>query len=96
VIRTVVLTPSLRKELTRAKKKIPPQVIDKFLAWVQMVERDGLEEVQKISGFHDEPLQGKRRGQRSLRLNDGYRAFYVIKKDEVRFVEVFDVNNHDY
>ena len=41
----------------------------------------GLRETRKIKGYHDEPLQGDRKGQRSIRLNKAYRAFYIVKED---------------
>jgi hypothetical protein len=34
--------------------------------WVDDVEERGLEEVRKIPGWHDEPLKGERKGQRSI------------------------------
>jgi proteic killer suppression protein len=56
-----------------------------------------LESVRKIKGFHDEPLKGKRLGQRSIRLNKSYRAIYVIDRDGgVEIVEVQEVNKHEY
>lgn len=75
---------------------MPGQVLDKFEAWVRLVETIGLEEVRKVPGFHDEPLKGDRKGQRSIRLNRAYRAFYVIKKGVVAFVSVEEVNKHEY
>ena len=50
-------------------------VIEEFRAWVDAVERVGLEEARKVPGFHDEPLKGKLEGCRSIRLNDAYRAY---------------------
>lgn len=53
----------------------------------------GLYEVRKIPGYHDEPLKGKRTGQRSIRLNRAYRAIYIIyRNDVIHFVEVKEVN----
>ncbi len=51
---------------------------------------------QKIKGYHDEPLKGKRKGQRSIRLSKSYRAIYTIKKNEIEFVSIEEVNKHDY
>lgn len=68
---------------TQAKKDlrdVPSYIRDKFQGWVMAVEREGLRHVQKILGYHDEPLKGKRMGQRSIRLNRAYRALYVIKE----------------
>ena len=59
--------------------------------------RDGLEEIRKIPGYHDEPLHGERRGQRSIRLSRGYRAIYIVKSDNsIEFVSVEEVNKHEY
>jgi len=93
MIRTVVLTRRAQKQLDRA----PQQVNAKMLAWMDAVELDGLEEVRRIPGFHDEPLRGERAGQRSIRLNRSWRAIYVIRDNsDVEFVSVEEVMNHDY
>jgi toxin HigB-1 len=76
--------------------KLPKHVLVKLHLWVTLVGEHGLEEVRKIRGYHDEPLVGTRLGQRSIRLNKSYRAFYRIEKDIVEFVDVFDVNPHEY
>jgi proteic killer suppression protein len=62
-IREIRLSRSARKDLRR----VPAHILDKFETWVQAVELDGLEEVRKIPGYHDEPLSGDRLGQRSIR-----------------------------
>ena len=35
---------------------------------------DGLEEVRKVPGYHDEPLKGDQAGERSIRLSRSYRC----------------------
>jgi proteic killer suppression protein len=92
MIRIVVITERAKKDL----RYIPARVLDKFEAWVHLVESIGLEETRKIAGFHDEPLQGKRKGQRSIRLNRAYRAIYRVNKDAIEFVSVEEVSKHDY
>lgn len=52
--------------------------------------------MRKIPGYHDEPLHGARAGQRSIRLNRSWRAFYVIVRERVVFVEVIEINHHEY
>jgi len=53
--------------------------------------------VRKISGYHDEPLHGNRIGQRSIRLNKSYRAIYTeLDSGEIHFIEIVEVNKHDY
>ena len=78
-------------------KKAPVQVQMKFYAWVKMVTESGLMTVRRIPGFHDEPLTGKLKGFRSIRLNDQWRAFYTIASDgSIEFVQVKEVNAHEY
>ena len=53
--------------------------------------------MRKRPGFHDEPLKGKRQGQRSIRLNKGFRAIYTIDTGGViHFIEIAEVNKHEY
>jgi proteic killer suppression protein len=78
-------------------KKVPAHILIKLYEWIEAVSHDGLLEVRKIPGYHDEPLKGDRRGQRSIRLSKAYRAIYIINnKDEMEIVEVIEVNKHDY
>lgn len=78
-------------------KKISVHIVKKLQAWVDDVGHHGLSEIRKIPGYHDEPLKGKRSGQRSIRLSKAYRAFYTIENDgSIRFIEVREVNKHDY
>ena len=76
---------------------VPEVIRRKFRLWVALVEESGIREVRKHKGFHDEPLKGKRRGQRSVRLNRAYRAIYVERETgTVELLEVLEVNKHDY
>ena len=69
----------------------------KLRAWIDDVENNGLEEARRRPGYHDEPLHGERRGQRSVRLNRAWRAIYiVVDGGTVEFVEVEEVNKHVY
>jgi len=64
---------------------------------VDAVERDGLHEVRKIPGYHDEPLKGKRQGQRSIRLSRAYRAIYAVRNEgPAEFVSIEEVSKHEY
>ena len=49
----------------------------------------------KSRGYHDEPLQGIRRGQRSVRMNKAYRLIYRLIEDRVH-IEILEVNKHEY
>lgn len=91
-IHEVVISKKALKDL----KKVPRVILDKLQSWIEAIELEGLQEVRKLPGFHDEPLKGKRKGQRSIRLNRSYRAIYTIKSDKVEFVLIEEVNKHDY
>ena len=92
-IRAVRLSRRAQKELRSA----PPHVRSKLKAWIEGVRRDGLDEMRKIPGFHDEPLKGKRKGHRSIRLSRGYRAIYRVLPDgALFFAYVEEVTKHGY
>jgi proteic killer suppression protein len=85
------------KSVDKSLTTLPIFIQQKFRAWVVAVERDGMPEVRKLKGFHDEPLRGDRAGQRSVRLNRSYRAIYVEQKDGVILIaQVIEVNKHEY
>ncbi len=78
-------------------RKLPNFVVDKLLAWAKSVELKGLREIRKIPGYHDEPLRGDRKGQRSIRLSKAYRAIYMEERDgSVNLVVIEEVNRHEY
>lgn len=88
----VILSHKFEKDL----KKIPDYIQIKFYSWVEDVEKFGLEQIRKIKGYHDEPLKGQRKGQRSIRLSKSYRVIYVVEDNIPRVVEVIDINKHNY
>lgn len=90
--RRVEITKRAGKQL----RKVPDHIKVNLMIWVAAVELDGVEEVRKLPGYHDEPLQGIRTGQRSIRLSRSYRAIYQVKKDVIEFVSVEEVSKHDY
>ena len=77
-------------------KKVPGHIVVKLMSWVDSVANEGLEETRKIKGYHDEPLKGERKGQRSIRLSLAYRAIYEVRKSKVEFVQILEVSKHDY
>ena len=87
----------ISKRAEREIIKLPSHIQKKLRLWVHDVERLGLSEVQKIPGYHDEPLKGVRKGQRSIRLNIAYRAIYTIRDNgNIEFAYIEEVNKHDY
>ncbi len=92
MIQAVILTSQAKKDL----RKVPLNIRDKLEFWIGLVESTGLEQVRNIPGFHDEALKGQRKGKRSIRLSQAYRAIYIVVKGEVHFAEVQEVNKHKY
>jgi addiction module RelE/StbE family toxin len=53
--------------------------------------------VRQVRGYHDEPLMGKLRDVRSVRLGRSYRLYYrIIESSVVETVLVEEINRHDY
>ena len=84
------------KRAAKSLLKVPRRVAVGFIFWKKEVETHGIERVRRIPGYHDEPLKGKLRGVRSVRLGRGYRAYYRVKNGEVLALIVEEVNKHDY
>lgn len=85
------------KKVDKQLKKIPIYIQEKFRSWVEAVLEIGIYKVRTNKGFHDEPLKGERLGQRSIRLNNAYRAIYIHKShSEIELIEVIEVNKHEY
>lgn len=70
----------ISRQALKDLKRTPQYLQEKFRAWLVAVNKSGLEETRKRSGWHDEPLHGDRKGQRSIRLNKQWRAIYILKK----------------
>ena len=93
MVREVRISKTAEKQL----RKVPRYVAEKLQLWALLVVAEGLAEARKVPGYHDEPLRGKRAGQRSIRLSRSYRAIYVELKDgTVEFAYVEEVSKHDY
>lgn len=87
----------LAERARRQLRRVPGYIGDKLMAWVESVEEDGLEATRRVPGFHDEPLKGRRRGQRSIRLSRQWRAIYEIRTDGgAELVSVEEVTPHAY
>lgn len=84
------------KEAYKDLRLVPFFIVDKFDTWIQSVHEIGIVEVRKIPGYHDEPLLGKRKGFRSIRLSRSYRAIYKTSDEFVELIVVCEVNKHVY
>ncbi len=78
-------------------RKAPGYIVDKVQIWADMVEKEGLNKVQKVPGFRDHTLKGKRKHQRSVYLNKQWRLIYTLdKKTKKIIIIVEEVMPHDY
>jgi proteic killer suppression protein len=90
---SVIWSKKVQKQLVN----IPSPIAKKFFAWVTAVRIAGLRSVRSRPGFHDESLRGDRQGQRSIRLNQAWRAIYVEHHDgALELIEVIEVTHHEY
>jgi proteic killer suppression protein len=87
----------ITKRALKDLAQVPRYLADKLQGWVDAVRERGLEEVRKVAGYHDEPLKGRRTGQRSIRLSRAYRAIYKIGREPGgSYVSIEEVGKHDY
>lgn len=78
-------------------KKLPKYIKEAVLVWIASVEEEGIQNIRRIKGYHDEPLKGHRKGQRSVRLNKAYRLIYKEdEKGKLIVILILEVNKHDY
>ena len=83
------------RDIKKQCHKLPSSVVKKYELWKDIVFRHGPDKLREFPGFHDEKLQGKRKGQNSARLNIQYRVIYTVKQDEVT-VFVIEITPHNY
>lgn len=74
-------------------RKLPKYIQAALRNWTLEIQKHGIISVRKIPGYHDEPLKGKRKQQRSIRLSRAYRAIYTETNE---MILVLEVNKHDY
>ena len=85
------------KNFEKQLKKLPKFINEAVLIWISTVEKIGIRETRKLKGYHDEPLKGSRRGQRSVRLNKAYRLFYTEQDyGLIDLITIGEVNKHGY
>ncbi len=78
-------------------RKLPKHIAAAYFTWVKTVELDGIRAARMLPGYHDEPLKGDRRGQRSVRLSRGYRVLYEeTESGNIILIGVQEVNKHEY
>lgn len=83
------------RDIRKVARKLPPQVLEKYEVWKELVFRHGPEKLREFPGFHDEKLRGEREGERSSRLSLQYRVIYQVE-NEVVTVFVLEITPHKY
>lgn len=87
----------LSRSAYRSLYRLPEHIVSKLKTWIAQIEMIGTREVRQHPGFHDEPLKGKRKGQRSARLSRSYRVIYHERKDKGdHVILVTEVTKHEY
>ncbi len=78
-------------------KKLPDYILAAFYTWVKTVELDGIRRTRILPGYHDEPLRGDRKGQRSVRLSKSYRVIYEeTDSGNIILIGILEINKHEY
>jgi proteic killer suppression protein len=75
--------------------KLPSYIKESLRDWMEVVQFVGIRYTRQFRGYNDEPLKGKRRGQRSVRLNRAYRVIYIEINNNLEIL-IIEVNKHDY
>lgn len=90
----VILSPFVQKRI----KKLPKYVQQTLRTWSTLIEEHGIHNMRRVPGYHDEPLKGQRKGQRSSRLSRDYRVIYEEQNCSLRVIYIFvvEANKHDY
>ncbi|MCX5919987.1 MAG: hypothetical protein NTW61_01485 [Candidatus Melainabacteria bacterium] len=86
----IQLTKLAEKQLLKAPQPIQQKLKD----WIKLLEAEGLAFVRTVKSYHDEPLQGQRMGQRSVRLNRQWRAIYEELTGTLLSIQ--EITPHDY
>jgi proteic killer suppression protein len=90
---TVTVSKLADKQMT----KIPEHILSRLKSWIETVEQFGLIYARTLKSLHDEPLQGKRKGQRSIRLNKQWRLIYSENETTQQIeILILEVTPHDY
>jgi proteic killer suppression protein len=87
----------LTKFAEKQLRKLPKHILAAYQTWAKTVEIDGIRATRLLSGYHDEPLKGERKRQRSVRLSKAYRVIYEeTESHNIVLIGVQEVNKHEY
>ena len=77
-------------------KRLPSHIRNTIVVWMDVVRSQGLLTARRVRGYNDESLKGKRKGQRSIRLNRSYRLIYEENNEELTIITILEVHKHEY
>ena len=83
----------LTKKAVKDIKSLPQHIKERFFNFIETIEDVGYIETLKYPSYKDESLIGKRKGQRSARLNRSYRVIYKLEREDI---DILEINKHDY
>lgn len=83
------------REIPKVIRHLPIWIIKEYETWKDMVYRHGPEILRQYPGYHDEPLKGTRKGQRSSRLSRQYRVIYLVDR-QIITVYVIEITPDKY
>ncbi len=83
------------RRVVKRLERFPKEILKRYEKWKDIVRISGPAGLRLIKGFHDEPLSGEWKGNRSSRLGQQYRVLYEVVAQKV-LVKVIDVSAHDY
>ena len=84
------------KTFEKQVKRLPSHIRNAVVVWMDVVKSQGLLAARRVRGYNDELLKGKRKGQRSIRLNRSYRLIYEENDGELTIITVLEVHKHEY
>ena len=54
----------LSRRAVKNLKKVPREIQETLALWIAQVEFEGIRNVRKVSGYHDEPLKWGQKGRK--------------------------------
>jgi mRNA-degrading endonuclease RelE of RelBE toxin-antitoxin system len=82
-------------DIAKTVRRLPPWIAKEYEVWKDLIFRHGPEILRQYPGYHDEPLRGDRKGQRSSRLSRQYRVIYFVERQSVT-IYVLEITPHHY
>jgi toxin HigB-1 len=71
------------KQARKDYERCPHHIQSMLTRWVNAIVEYGIRQTREEKGFHDEPLKGKLKGLRSVRLNRQWRVIYSEETGEL-------------